>query len=81
MQGRHHRLSIGRAEVIAEEVRGWPGLIRYAGEFEVPAQVDGPIAEVPLYADGLLYRPQPDRCRYVCWNKVAIKRHWWKEHQ
>lgn len=56
LQGRHYRLSRGRAEEITEEVRGWPGLIRYADEFEVPAQIDEPILEVPFYTDELLDR-------------------------
>lgn len=56
LQGRNYRLRRGRAEEIAEEVRGWPGLIKYADEFEVPAQIDEPIPEVPFYTDEPLDR-------------------------
>lgn len=80
LQGRHHGIGGKDAEAIADEVRQFPGLIRFPGEFEVPAGVDRPIPELPVYADGLICKLQPDRCRYICRNEKAIKKYWRVEH-
>ncbi|KAH7034023.1 hypothetical protein B0J12DRAFT_582404, partial [Macrophomina phaseolina] len=53
LRGRHHGLSGSRVEEVAEKVGGWHGLIRHAGELEVPVEVDRAITELPLYEDGL----------------------------
>lgn len=81
LQGRHHGIGGKDAEAIADEVRQFPGLIRFPGEFEVPAGVDRPIPELPLYEDGLRCEVQPDRCRYVGRGKGTMREHWRKEHQ
>jgi hypothetical protein len=40
---RSHHIKRKEAELIADEVRSWAGLIEYANELEVPSQVIKPI--------------------------------------
>ena len=51
---RSHHVKRREAELIADNVRSWPGLIEYASELEVPSQVIKPIHELPVYEDGLM---------------------------
>ncbi|GME39101.1 uncharacterized protein LTHEOB_12917, partial [Neofusicoccum parvum] len=73
-----------QAELIGNEVGGWHGLIMFPSELEVPAQVERPIAELPLFEDGLLCQKDPGNCRYICrdtkGDKMTMKKHWRVEH-
>ena len=40
---RAHRVKRKQAEVVAEEVGSWAGLVEYASEVEVPGQVIQPV--------------------------------------
>jgi hypothetical protein len=51
---RAHKVRQKQADVIAERVRGWAGLIEYASELQPPSQVLLPISYLPVYLDGLL---------------------------
>jgi hypothetical protein len=65
LHGKHHRLLRKAAEKIAEEIHGWPGLIPFASELEVPFRVDTPIPQLPLFEDGLKCRLEPGKYRYI----------------
>ncbi|KAK7699347.1 hypothetical protein SLS57_012430 [Botryosphaeria dothidea] len=80
MPGRYHGIGGKDAEAIADEVRQFPGLISFPGEFEVPVGVDRPIPELPVYADGLACELQPDRYRYIYRDEKAIKKYWRVKH-
>jgi hypothetical protein len=77
---RAHRVKRKPAEVIAEEVGSWAGLVEYASEVEVPGQVIQPIDQLPVYADGLMCRIEPDGCRQIFRSAEAIRKHWQKAH-
>ena len=66
LQGKHHRMGRKQAELVSSEVGGWYGLIMFPSELEVPAQVQQPITELPLFKDGLLCQKDPGNCRYIC---------------
>lgn len=80
LQGRYYGIGGKDTEAIADEVRQFPGLIRFPGEFEVPAGVDRPIPELPVHADGLMCELQPDGCNYICRGRMTIKKYWRVEH-
>ncbi len=81
LQGKHHKLKRKKAQEIADEVRSWPGLIPFASELEVPARIDRPIQQLPLYEDGWLCQLDEVRCQYVCRDKRTLEWHWSKVHQ
>jgi hypothetical protein len=51
---RAHCVKSKQAEIVAEEVSSWAGLIEYASKLEVPSQVTQAIQQLSMYADGLL---------------------------
>jgi hypothetical protein len=77
---RSHRVKRKEAELIADEVRNWAGLIEYASELEVPDQVIEPIYQLPVYEDGLVCRLDPGRCRQIFHSTEGIRKHWQKIH-
>lgn len=78
LQGGQHRMSIKRAQAIAMEVREWPGVIHCKTDLIVPNYVYNPIAEIPLYTDGLQCQLEPDKCSYIC--RKSIRQHWVTVH-
>jgi hypothetical protein len=60
---RAHRVSRKQAELAAEDVGSWAGLIQYASQLEVPSEITEPIHLLLVYADGLKYRIDLDSCR------------------
>lgn len=76
LEGGHHRLGWKHAESAGDEVRGWNGLIAFLSKLEVPAQVQQPIPELPLFEDRLLCQKDPSNCRYICRNEKVMKKHW-----
>jgi hypothetical protein len=81
LHGKHHKLSQKKAQEIAEEVRGWPGLISFANELQIPVRVDQPIPQLPLYEDGLMCQLESQQCQYICRDKKTLKKHWRTKHQ
>ncbi|KAI1663273.1 DUF3505 containing protein [Pyrenophora tritici-repentis] len=51
-----------------------------ADELEVPSQVIQPVRALPVYADGLICRIEPDRCRQIFRSAEAMRKHWQKTH-
>ena len=51
---RAHHVKGKQAEIVADEVSSWAGLIEYASELEVPSQVIQAIQQLPVYVDGLI---------------------------
>jgi hypothetical protein len=62
---RAHRVKSKQAELVADEVSSWIGLIEYASELEVPSQIVEPTHQLPIYADGLICRIDLDCCRQI----------------
>lgn len=77
---RAHPVKRKQAESVAEEVSSWTGLIQYGSELEVPSQIIEPIQQLPVYADGLMCRIEPDHCRQVSRSAHAIRNHWREVH-
>jgi hypothetical protein len=77
---RAHRVKGQQAEIVADEVSSWAGLIEYASELEVPSQVIQAIQQLLVYADGLMCRIDPDRCGQIFRSAHAIKNHWREVH-
>ena len=77
---RAHRVKGKQAEIVADEVSGWAGLIEYASKLEVPSQVIQVIQQLPVYVDGLMCQIDPDRCRQIFRSAHAIKNHWREVH-
>ena len=73
---RNHHVKRKEAELIADEVRNWAGLIEYASELNVPSQVIEPIQQLPVYQDGKMCRLDPDRCRQIFRSERVMKNHW-----
>ncbi|GME37957.1 uncharacterized protein LTHEOB_12917, partial [Neofusicoccum parvum] len=69
-----------QAELVGGEVRSWHGLIAFSSELEVPARVQRPVTELPLFKDGLLCRKDASSCQYVCRNEKMMKEHWYTKH-
>jgi hypothetical protein len=59
---RTHRINRKQAELIAEDVSSWAGIIEYASELEVPSQAIQAIQQLPVYADGLMCQIDLDYC-------------------
>jgi hypothetical protein len=78
---RSHQTKRKEAELIADEVRSWAGLIEYANELEVPSQVIEPIHQLPVYKDGLMCRLDPDRCRQILRSERVMRNHWREAHE
>jgi superfamily II DNA helicase RecQ/uncharacterized C2H2 Zn-finger protein len=78
---RVHNMSRKPAEVVGEDVRRWPGLIRYPSKLEVPGSVIKPIPQLPVYLDGWLCQLEPTRCRQVYRSKEAMRKHWQNAHE
>jgi hypothetical protein len=78
---RSHHAKRKKAELIADEVSSWAGLIEYASELEVPSQVIKPIHQLPVYEDGLMCRLAPDYCRQIFRSERVIKKHWRDAHE
>ena len=77
---RSHHVTRKKAELIADEVRSWAGLIEYASEVEVPSQVIKPVHQLPVYEDGLMCRLDPNRCRQIFRSLETVRKHWQKVH-
>ncbi len=81
LQGKQHRISSKDAIGITEEVQQWPGIVRYPTEFEVPAYVDEPIPELPLYKDGFKCELAPAQCSHICRGQGSMRVHWHRQHR
>jgi hypothetical protein len=77
---RAHRVKGKQAEIVADEVSSWAGLIEYASEVEVPSQVIRAIQQLPVYADGLMCQIDPGRCCQIFRSAHTIRDHWRKVH-
>jgi hypothetical protein len=77
---RAHRVKGKQAEVTADEVSGWAGLIEHASELEVPGQVITAIQQLPVYADGLMCCIDLDHCCQIFRSEETIRKHWQKMH-
>jgi hypothetical protein len=77
---RIHRVSRKEAETAADDIRNWAGLIQYASAVEVPSQIIQPIHQLPVYADGLMCRIDPDYCCQIFRSKETMRKHWHKMH-
>lgn len=77
---RVHRVRRKQAQLVADELSSWPGLIQYASELEVPRQTIEPISQLPVYTDGLMCRLESDRCRQVLRSAEVMRKHWQKVH-
>ncbi len=77
---RAHTVKRKQAEVIADKISSWAGLIEYASELEVPSQIVKPVYQLPVYADGLMCRIKPEHCRQICQSREAMRKHWQKAH-
>ena len=75
-----HRVSRKQAELAAEDVSSWAGLIQYAGELEVPSQAIQAIHQLPVYADGSMCQVDADHCRQIFRSAEAMRKHWLKAH-
>ncbi|KAF2748571.1 hypothetical protein M011DRAFT_331378 [Sporormia fimetaria CBS 119925] len=60
-----HSVSCKQAELVADEVSSWTGLIEYASEVEVPSHVTQPILQLPVWPDGLMCQIDPGHCRQI----------------
>ena len=81
LQSRNHKINRREAVVIAEDVRRWPGLIRYPSELTVPDFINQPISQLPLYDDGSICRLNNGRCRYITRSMEPMRKHWRTVHQ
>lgn len=81
LQGKHHRMSWKQAEPVGSEVRSWQGLVKSPRELRVPARVQQPITELPLFEDRLLCQKDPGSCQHICRGKKSMKEHWRIEHR
>jgi hypothetical protein len=77
---RAHRVNSKQAELVADKVSSWAGLIEYASEVEVPSEVIQAIQQLPVYADGLLCQVDPDSCRQIFRSERVVKNHWREAH-
>ncbi|KAJ4398868.1 hypothetical protein N0V91_009870 [Didymella pomorum] len=77
---RAHPAKRKQAELIADEVSSWAGLVEFASELEVPSQVVEPIQQLPVYADGLSCQLDPSRCRQIFRSERVMKNHWRDAH-
>ncbi|KAK1051294.1 hypothetical protein LTR74_016867 [Friedmanniomyces endolithicus] len=81
LTGQQHRISRKDATAISGEVGTWPGVAHNRSEFEVPSVVRQPIAEIPLYTDGLKCTRDPSQCSYTCRGRTSIRNHWREKHR
>jgi hypothetical protein len=77
---RVHKVEYKEAGRVADEVGGWAGLLHYASEVQMSSVVAEPVAQLPIYADGLLCRLEPDCCSKVFRSAEAMKKHWREAH-
>lgn len=70
-----HKMPQKQAEKVAEGVRGWPALIQYSGELEMPTCRIQPIRELPIYPDGLLCQLDLVRCQKIVRSEKSMKTH------
>jgi hypothetical protein len=77
---RAHRVKSKEADSAADEVSSWAWLIEYASEVEVPSQIAEPTHQLPVYADGLMCRIDPDHCRQIFRSERVMKNHWREAH-
>ncbi|KAK4900454.1 hypothetical protein LTR49_027449, partial [Elasticomyces elasticus] len=80
LTGQQHRISRKDAIAISDEVGAWPGVAHHRSEFGLPAVVRQPIAEIPLYTDGLKCIREPSQCLYICRGRTSIRNHWREKH-
>lgn len=52
LQNNQHRIARPEAERIVEDLQSWPRIVPDRREFDMPASVDQPIPELPLYPNG-----------------------------
>jgi hypothetical protein len=76
---RVHRVELQQAEVIAERVGSWPGVVAYASEIAVPSRAIPRIRQLPLYSDGLMCQLDPGCCK-ISRSAEALRKHWKKKH-
>ena len=75
-----HKLPSKEADLIAQEVESWGGLVQYASEVQVPEAAIRPIPELLVFIDGQLCRLDPGRCRRVFRSAEALRKHWQRAH-
>ncbi|KAK3065108.1 hypothetical protein LTS18_010261 [Coniosporium uncinatum] len=80
LQGKQHGLKRQRATETAREIEGWPGVIRYPSELQVPTTVEEPFCQLPLYPDGFRCILEPASCHFIGRGKESIRRHWRRAH-
>jgi uncharacterized C2H2 Zn-finger protein len=74
-----HKVEHKEAERVAKAAREWV-LVEYASEVQVPSQIVKSIAQLPVFADGLLCRLGPGRCSKVFRSAEVMRKHWQKTH-
>jgi hypothetical protein len=62
---RIHRVDGKQAQLVAEELDGWAGIIQYASELAVPSERIEPISQLPVYTDGMMCALALGRCRQI----------------
>jgi hypothetical protein len=72
---RAHKVNHKQAEDIAERVRSWSGLIKYASELQAPSEVIPPISQLPIYPDRVLCQLDAAYCCKVFRSIDVIKKH------
>lgn len=80
LQGKQHRIPGKEAAAIQDDIKQWPGVVPFASELEIPRCIPQPIAEVPLYTDGLQCQLSPVDCQYICRKHNSIQKHWKDQH-
>ncbi|KAK3613232.1 hypothetical protein LTR56_028004, partial [Elasticomyces elasticus] len=80
LTGQQHHISRKDAIAISDEVGAWPGVAHDRSEFGLLVVVRQPIAEIPLYRDGLKCIREPSQCSYICRGRTSIRNHWREKH-
>jgi hypothetical protein len=76
-----HKVKRKEASEVGSEVRSWPGVTQYPGEFVAPSQIMAPHPQLPVYADGLLCQLEPSQCQRVLRSIKSMKQHWYEDHE
>ena len=75
-----HQTPRKEAQIEAECIRKWPGLIQYPSELFYPSCVVKPFTQLSLYSDGLKCQLEPMHCQYTVRSLKTLKEHWRKNH-
>ena len=80
LQNKQHQLRRKEAQAIVDDLESWPGIVQGRSEFQLPEILQEPVAEFPLYTDGLQCQLDPTRCKYICRGRETIRWHWREKH-